>query len=453
MKFRGLLVGAALLAALSLGVWYSNKLEKEKEGKPAPDAPPKVIEISRDDITQVEVARTGGETTVIKRNGSNWELTAPKAARVDQDAANSVVDTFKSLAADRLVEEKTTDWAGFGLATPKTAVTVTKKDGKSVKLLIGDEVPASGGAYARLDGDPRLFTLSAFNKGAVEKGQKDLQDRRLLPFDSDKLSRVELSSGGNSLEFGKNAKGEWQIVKPKPMRADGANVDDLVRRLKEVKLDLTVSEADAKRTAADFAKGTPAAVAKVTDASGTHTLEVRKVPGKEKENLYYGKGSGIEGFLQLTRDLGDGVTKPLNDFRQKKLFDFGWTDPSRVEVKDTANAVTRVLVKDSGKWKEGSAEMDSISVQTLIDKLRDLAATNILDAGGSTPFYEATVVAGEGKKSEKVSISKTGEKYFAVREGEAAAYEITKVASDELQKVAKDVKPAVAAAKPDAKKK
>ena len=53
MKFRGLLVGAALLAALSLGVWYSNKLEKEKEGKPAPDAPPKVIEISRDDRVYV----------------------------------------------------------------------------------------------------------------------------------------------------------------------------------------------------------------------------------------------------------------------------------------------------------------------------------------------------------------------------------------------------------------
>jgi hypothetical protein len=136
-----------------------------------------------------------------------------------------------------LVEEKTSDWAGFGLVEPKTTVTVTKKDGKSVKLLIGDEVPAAGGAYARLAGDPRLFTISAFNKGAIEKGQKDLQDRRLLPFDSDKLSRVELTSGGTSIEFGKNAKGEWQIVRPKPMRADAATVDDLVRRLKEVKLD------------------------------------------------------------------------------------------------------------------------------------------------------------------------------------------------------------------------
>jgi Domain of unknown function (DUF4340) len=449
MQFRGLLAGAGLLAALSIGVWYSNKLEKEKEGKPAPDAPPRVVEIARDDIAQIEIARAGGETTVLKRNGSNWEITAPNTVRVDQEAANSLADTFKSLSSDRLVEEKATDWAGFGLATPKLVVTVTsKKGGKPVKLLIGDEVPAAGGNFARLDGDPRLFTLSSFNKGSVDKAQKDLQDKRVLPFDSDKLSRVEVGSGANTVEFGKNGKGEWQIVKPKPMRADGANVDDLVRRLKDVKIDLSQAEADVKHTAEQFAKSTTSATARLTDASGTHTIEVRK----GKDDTYYGKGSGLEGYLQVTRDLGEALFKPITHYRQKKIFDFGWTDPNRIEVKDTGG-VTRLLSKDGGKWKEGKAEMDAISVQTLVDKLRDLAATEIRDTGAATPFLEATVESGETKKTEKVSISKSGDKYFAVRENEPSVYELSKASVDEIQKVAKDVKPAVAAVKPDATKK
>jgi hypothetical protein len=96
--------------------------------------------------------------------------------------------------------------------------------------------------------------------------------------------------------------------------------------------------------------------------------------------------------------------------------------------------------------------MDAISVQTLIDKLRDLSATNMLDAGAAAPFYEITVASGEPAKTEKVLISKTGDKHFAVREGEPAVYEITKMAFDEIQKVAKDVK-AAAPPKPDAKKK
>jgi hypothetical protein len=153
-------------------------------------------------------------------------------------------------------------------------------------------------------------------------------------------------------------------------------------------------------------------------------------------------------------DLGDGVSKPLADFRQKKVFEFGWNDPSKVEVKD--GAVTRSLSKDGGKWKEGAAEMDAISVQALIDKLREVSATQFPDSGAGVPFLEASVVAGEGKKSEKVLISKTGDKYFAVRENEPTVYEISKQAVEDIQKAAKDVKapaPAAAAPKPEAKKK
>lgn len=450
MQFRGLLIGAVALAALSIGVWYSNKLEKEKEGKPAPDAPPKITEINREDISQIQIVRAdGGETTTLKRSGTGWELTSPKAVRVDNDAANSLADTFRSLSAERLVDEKTTDWGSYGLTSPKVTVTITKKDGKAVKVLIGDEVPAAGGAYARIDGDARLLTLSSFSKGAVDKAQKDLQDRRIIPFDADKVTRVELTSKGATVEFGKNTKAEWQIVKPSPMRADGANVDDLVRKLKDVKIDLAMSAKDQQHANEEFAKSAPSATVKITDASGTHTIDVRK----GKDDTYYAKGSGIEGALQLTRDVGEAATKATGDFRQKKLFDFGWTDPTRVEVKDSSGGVTRVLAKDAGKWKEGSAEMDSISVQTLIDKLRDLTASSIKDAGAGAAFLEATVTAGEGNKTEKVLISKTGDKYFGMRDGEPAVYELAKVAVDELQKVARDVKAAVPSTKPDAKKK
>ncbi|MCC6538474.1 MAG: DUF4340 domain-containing protein [Bryobacterales bacterium] len=453
MKFRGLLLGAGALALLLLGTWYSNKLEKEKENKPAPDAPPKIVEISRDDITQIEIARAGGgETTTIKRGaGNQWEITSPKPLRADQDSANTLADTFKSLASDRLIEEKATDLASFGLAEPKLTVTVSRKDGKTAKLLLGDETPASGGVFVKLDNDARVFTLASFNKSSLEKVSKDLMDRRLLTFDSDKLTRLELASKGASLEFGKNNAGEWQILKPKPMRADGGNVEELVRRLKEAKMDTAVAEDEAKKAAADFAGAAVAAVAKVTDAAGTQTIEVRKA----KDNTYYARGSALDGIYKVTADLGDGVSKSLSDFRMKKVFEFGWNDPSKVEVKD--GWALRTFTKDGGKWKEGAKEMDAISVQALIDKLRDLAATNFLDAGAGTPFLEATVVAGaESKKTEKVLFSRNGEKFFAVRDGEPAmVYEIAKQAVEDIQRAAKDVKaPSAtpAATKSEAKK-
>ena len=86
--------------------------------------------------------------------------------------------------------------------------------------------------------------------------------------------------------------------------------------------------------------------------------------------------------------------------------------------------------------------MDNASVQTLIDKLRDLAATKFAEKGGGQPVFEATVISNSGKRIEKVVISKQGTQYFAQREGEPSIYELDGKAVEDLQKAAADVKEA-----------
>src|SRR5262249_27362528 len=104
--------------------------------------------------------------------------------------------------------------------------------------------------------------------------------------------------------------------------------------------------------------------------------------------------------------------------------------------------------KSGEKWMSGSTEMDSISIQGLIDKLRDLSASKFVDKGGGTPAFEAAVTANDSKNSsrtEKVSITKDGDKYFATRDSEPGVYELDKKAVEDLQKAASDVKPATKA--------
>ena len=97
-------------------------------------------------------------------------------------------------------------------------------------------------------------------------------------------------SKGETLEFGKNNQNDWQILKPKPMRADGSQVEELIRKLKDAKMDAVISDEDAKKAAAAYASGTKVAVASVTDASGTETLDVRK----DKDKNYYAKSSAVD---------------------------------------------------------------------------------------------------------------------------------------------------------------
>jgi len=321
-------------------------------------------------------------------------------------------------------------------------VTFTMADGKTHVLRIGEDTPTEGNTYAMLDGDKRLFTIASFGKSALDKQSKDLREKHLLMFDQDKLSRVELDAGKTSLEFGR-AGSDWQILKPKPMRADGFKVDELVRKLKDAAMD---ADTDPKAAAAAFAGGQKTAIAKVTGAEGTLTLEVRKA-----KDDYYAKSSMVDGAYKITKEIGDGLNKSLDDFRNKKVFDFGFSDPTRIEIKDGGQ--TKVIEKSGENWTSGGKSMDSISVQNLIDKLRDLAAAKFVDSGFTTPSLELTVVSNDGKRTEKVQIASAGSNFLARRENDSSLYQLDAKSVEDLREAAAGVREAPPPPTKDGKKK
>lgn len=428
MSARRLLIAVLLLAALGGLAYWSDKAKKSEEAKSgtASDAS-KLVKVKDDEIQKIEVVRKDQGSVVIQRNKSNaWEMASPAPLRVDQDAANSLVSAYTGLSQDRVVEEKASDLATYGLASPPVEVRVSTKDSKVQRLLIGDETPTKGSHYAKLENDPKVFTIYSGTKGSLDKSAADLRDKRLLTFDSEKVTRVELTAKGQTVEFGKNSSNEWQIVKPRPLRADNGQVEELVRKLKDAKMDMETSA---------FATLPRTAIASVTDASGTQQLEVRK---NAKESAYYAKSSVVEGTYKVPNDLGEALDKTVNDFRNKKLFDFGFSDPNKVEIRDGAK--TYSFQKTGDKWSAGGKQMDSVGVQSLIDKLRDLTSIKFVETGFTTPAIDLTVTSNDGKRVEKVSISKSGNSYFARRENEPAIYELDGKAVEELQRAAADVK-------------
>jgi hypothetical protein len=248
---------------------------------------------------------------------------------------------------------------------------------------------------------------------------------------------VELSAKGAPVEFGKNAQNEWQIVNPKPTRADNFAVEELVRKLRDAKMDTSAEPDPAK-----FNSGTRVATASLTDASGTQTLEIRK-NGED----YFAKSSVVEGTHKITKELGEGVNKGFEDFRNKKLFDFGFNEPSKVIIR--AGDKTYDLTKGGEKWWSNGKEMDSASVQQVIDKLRDLSAAGFVDSAAlNTPAMEISVTSSDGKRIEKVQIFKPANDYLARRENEPSIYRLEANSVTDIQKAASDVKAPPPPAKP-----
>jgi hypothetical protein len=447
MKMNSLLVAAIILAALSGVLYWSNHRKPvENAVKVSADTPPKILTLAQDDITKVDIKKKSGDVVELQKDDAGkWQLVGAKPLRADQNEVSNLLSTLSSLSSERLIEEKAGNLADYGLAQPATQVAVTEKDNKTQKLLIGDSAPSGNAVYVALAGDPRVFTLANYAKTSLDKSGKDLRDKRLLIFEQDKVSRVELSAKKQDIEFGRN-KDEWQIVKPGPFRADDSKVGDLIRKLGDAKMDLNVSDDDQKKATASFNSGTAVATAKVTDASGTEELQVRK-----NKDDYFAKSSAVEGVFKVGSDLGTALDKTVDDFRNKKLFDLGFAEPEKIELQDGPK--THFLTKGGSDWFSGDGKkVDAIGAEALVEKVRDLAASKFVDSGFGAVAVELTATSNGGKTVEKVLIAKDGDHYVAKRDGEPALYQLDPVVVTGLQKAAEDMKPAVEP-KPEARPK
>ncbi len=439
MRFRGLLVAVVLLAGLGVGLYFSNKEKAAEAAKPPADASPKILALNEGDLTKIVLKKKGADPMELDRTNGKWQITAPKAYPADQDAAIQLGYAAATVNSDSVVDDKASNLGTYGLSSPSLEVDVTAK-GKVSKLLFGDDTPTNSGTYAMLEGSPKVYTVASYAKTGLDKSPNDLRDKRLLTFDQDKVSQVELDAKKQNIVFGRD-KDHWQIVKPKPYRADGSQVDDMLRKLKDAKMDLTLSDDDAKKAAASFASGAPVATVKFTDPSGNQQIEIRKV-----KDDYYAKSSVVPGVYKVTADLGTGVDKSVDDFRNKKLFDFGFNDPSKIELH--VNGKFYGFTKGGDDWFSNGKKMDSVSVQSFLDKLRDLSASKFIDTGSlGAPTIDITVVSMDGKTTEKVLLAKQGSDYVAERENEPALYGLDSKTIDDLTQAASDVKPAAPAKK------
>jgi len=441
MKIRSLIVAAfVLLALIGTLYWSEHRKSTEETAQTSADTPPTILKLDGASITKLVLKKKDAEPIILTKNSSAaWQIVGPKPFSADQAAVSGVISTLSSLNSERLVDDKASDVKQYGLDQPAFEVDITEKDNKTERLLVGDETPAGNAVYAMLAGNPRVFTMASYHKTNIDKSLNELRDKRLLTATAEKVSRLELISNNRDIEFGRN-KDEWQIFKPKPLRADGAQVGELVGKLADARIDLSGSNKNQEDAASAFARATPVATARVTDQSGTQELQVRK-----SKDSYYVKSSVVEGAYKIDSSLGRAVDKGLDDFRNKKLFDFGFNEPTKIEMHSGTKAY--FLSKSGQDWWSNGKKMEAGSVQDFISKLRDLTADKFVESGFANPAMDIAVTSDDGKRVENVFIAKSGNSYIARRENETSLYQLDSSSVDALEKSADEIKPAAAPGK------
>lgn len=437
MKFRGLAIACAVLLALSGVLYWSGHHKAEK--KVSANSSPVILKVDPASVTSLSIRQIDSAPVTLGRTASGeWQITTPQTLPANQQTVKDMLSALSPLDAERVIANNGADLQNYGLNTPSVEIDIAEKNHAEQKLLFGDKTPTGDSAYAMVAGDPRVFTTYFFHKSDLNKSLNDLRDTRLVTADPDKMSRIDFIRGKEEIDFDRNSRGNWQIEKPGPYRADTISVDSLADALSGVRMNLNGE--GSQNPDAGFAKGTPIATAKIGAPVGNQSLEIRK-----NGDHYYAKSSVAPGAYLIDSSIADSLKKNLDDYRNKTLFDFSYNEPDEVDLEITgSNGAARSwnLRRGGDDWWLDGKKMDPDSVESVISSLRDLTATKFATSGFDKPTIEATVTSSRGSLVEKVSIAKSGSDYLAQRANEPTLYVLDAGAIEGLESAAKSIKPA-----------
>lgn len=434
-----------IVIAIPLG-WY---VYKDSQRPPGDDAPKKdkVFTVESDKIEEIAVQAETGEQTRLQKSGTEWKVVAPAAAQPDSSEVSGLTSNLSSLEVQQIVDENPSDLQQYGLAKPRIEVSF-KSGGQQHTLLIGTKTPPGTDLYAKRGGETKVFTIPSYVESTFNKKPFDFRDKAVLKLDRDKLDAIEFTAGDSTTRFTKPS-GEWRMAAPVQGRADFSAVEGLVGRLTGLQMKSIIETPDADQKKYGLDK--PAATVRLGAGSSQATLVLGT---KAEEGTIYARDLSRPAIFTVESSVLDDLKKAPSDYRQKDLFDARSFNSTRVEIVRAGQTHTFEKTKtknkegqDEEKWRQTAPqarELDQSTFDALLSAITGVRATTFVDAasakGLATPDLAVTVKFDDGKKEDRVTLTKSGSDAYAARAGEPGAAKVEASAVDGIVKALQELK-------------
>lgn len=356
-----------------------------------------IMDIRSDRVARVTVS--GQENYELLKRGDQWDFVSPFNAKALKDKVDSLVRKAASLNANEIVSVPAgSDLGMFGLekgkevavvrltlkpeettTTPATTKAV-KKRGKSYAIAFGRKTKDM--IYARrLDKDD-VFLVNASTLNDLQPKMTDLRVKQIIDVQKFAVTKIDLELPGGPVALSRGH-ATWRMVKPFAGRANSSAINDMIDKINSLK-------------AESFRDGVTALAGYGLDPPKSR-IAMTLIGQTQKPTLLIGNTTP-SGEMTFVKSASDPVVAIL---RSKDLKDL----PSKAAefwnttlLKLPANSkVTRLVMKrpdgtftvlrdekNPEKWSMLSpipTAADAASINSIIDRLKDLSATQIVFLG------------------------------------------------------------------------
>lgn len=431
-SFLGLL---AILIALGAYLYF---VESKRTPGSETEKKDKVFSVEADAIDEITIKAESGDTTTLRKSGSDWQIVAPTTAPADGAEVSGLTTNLASLEQERIIDENPSDVKEFGLAEPRVEVTF-KSGGQEQKLFIGSKTPTGGDVYARTAASPRVFLIASYLDSTFNRSTFDLRDKRALKFERDAADSMEVETANGTLKFGK-VDGDWQLTDPATKRSDQAAIEGLLARINGLQMK-SVETANPEQLS-KYGLEKPAASVTIGTGSARATLLIGT---QSEEGSVYAKDASRPDVFTIEAGLLDDLKRGAGEYRQKDLFDARAFNTTRVEIARGGQTTTYEKStikgqdgKEEQKWTRiapPAGEVEGAKVDTLLSTITGLRADSFVPKSPAGAQTELTIaLTFDGGKTERVTFLKSGSEAYAVRNDAEGAGKLLPSAIDDILK-------------------
>jgi len=436
-----------LAAALGLGayIYFVESKRPAKEEK-AKDKVFAGFKDTRPAVKEITIARPA-ETLRLGKGSDGWRLLAPQSVAADSGEVDALLSGLETMEVQDVVSATPGDLGQYGLATPRTTVSLAGGAAQGLSLLLGDKTPDGSAVYAKLPAAPRVFTVATFAAAAFDKKPFDLRDRGLLHAKRDEVKTLEVVSPGETYALTREAGGEWTFTRPLATRAARWPVDGLLGALEALRMDAVAAEdaADLKPYGLDH----PAY--RVSLGLDDGTSRVIEIGGPAGEKKHHAREASTRLVAVIPDALVDDLAKGMKELRAKRLLDVAAYEVQGFDVQ--AGGAKKTYARASAKDKEGTdvytwkrtapaaADLETNKVQDALFLIGGVEADAFVDQPGPPEQYGLGAPAlrldlryENGKPPVWLELGNKDGAWYARRAGDQVVLKIPPAKADELLK-------------------
>jgi hypothetical protein len=426
VKLGRILVLALLVAGLGAYLWMVEvpKAEHEKEGQP-------LVTAKADDVTAIDLVYPDREIE-LRKDGATWKLVKPIDAKADESAVKALLASITGAKVAKTLDEQNPNLEAFGLAKPDPTIHLGLPSGPGPTILVGNDTKVGGArTYVRVGDDPKIRLTQTSLRFAVSKQPKDLRDKTLLAFQDDDVQRIDiLQQGQEPVAVVRKDKDAW-TVEPGGHVADTTEVRSYLASLRATR-------------AVDFPENVTAAAAGLEPPrltvtlglgdKGTQSLQVGGELKSGQTTQLYARRADQPTIVAVGEWTWRTLAKDANALRDKTVLGLSPDRVGKAVVeRKTGTGVT--LSRTASGWTVDGAGDKPVRegvITRFLDDLRDLRGASVASEstadlkpyGLDAPDLRITLIDKDAKPMGVILAAHEGDKYFAMREGGDAVYEI-----------------------------